>query len=482
MGSFRGYVSLAVLFAVLAAALAGCGSGSSGPIDDGRNGSGPYFHWSCNGDSQCLADRGEATGTVDEYPMDCTDDYDHAYIFWGVAAGISCNEEPDGVAGAPTPAVTLPTIKSYSTASFSQVVINGSDFPTNPDKIAVAFGSTLLEPAFVAATPDKLSVIINLFMQDTSQPFTVYVHGGKVTATSSFGFMNGLNTVAAAPSGALYAAGYSDTLRMSSDGITWNYLNAYKHVDAAYDYQVPTFTGIAASPTVTVLVGALGTILQSTDGVRFTKLSPSPTSEDLNGVIWSGTRFLAFGAGGTIITSTDGTHWTQVKSPTQEDILAAAWNGSEFVVCGGDALVMTSTLGYKGWVVRNASVAAPHNLFGIAWGSGTFVAIGTVTDGSQDYAMVTSPDGVTWTAVTSGVTQGLWGIASSGSEFVAAGSQGAVATSPDGMNWTLVAGVPAHDEDLRAVTYANGSFIAVGDGGTILESPDGVSWTHVSGY
>jgi hypothetical protein len=59
--------------------------------------------------------------------------------------------------------------------------------------------------------------------------------------------------------------------------------------------------------------------------------------------------------------------------------------------------------------------------------------------------------------------------------FVAVGLGGAILTSPDGVSWTLRR--PRDEQRLHGVTYGNGLFVAVGGGGTILTSPDGVSWT-----
>jgi hypothetical protein len=53
--------------------------------------------------------------------------------------------------------------------------------------------------------------------------------------------------------------------------------------------------------------------------------------------------------------------------------------------------------------------------------------------------------------------------------FVAVGSRGAILTSPDGVNWT--AQTSPTSDDLSAVTYGNGTFVAVGYSGTIVTSP-----------
>jgi hypothetical protein len=53
--------------------------------------------------------------------------------------------------------------------------------------------------------------------------------------------------------------------------------------------------------------------------------------------------------------------------------------------------------------------------------------------------------------------------------FVAVGYPGAILTSPDGVTWTQRASGTVGF--LRGVTYGNGTFVAVGDWGAILTSP-----------
>ena len=62
-------------------------------------------------------------------------------------------------------------------------------------------------------------------------------------------------------------------------------------------------------------------------------------------------------------------------------------------------------------------------------------------------------------------------------KFVAVGESGMILTSPDGVTWTAqTSGV---DVFFKSVTYSEpvGKFVAVGEFGMILTSPDGVTWT-----
>lgn len=95
--------------------------------------------------------------------------------------------------------------------------------------------------------------------------------------------------------------------------------------------------------------------------------------------------------------------------------------------------------------------------------------------------ILTSPDGVAWTTRTSGVTNNLYGVVFSGSQFVAVGVDGLVLEAPMAR--------PGHGGSRRrpaatcpfvllGITYANGLFVVAGSEGAILTSPDGITWNQ----
>lgn len=144
-----------------------------------------------------------------------------------------------------------------------------------------------------------------------------------------------------------------------------------------------------------------------------------------------------------------------------------------------------------GWVLGNATADPLDNwhlrasvnkgLWGVAYGNGTFVAVGdefTDTISANSGTIFTSSDGTNWTNRNSGISDNLFGISWVNGIFVTVGWN-TISTSPDGVNWTERYRTPylTCPFPLYSVTYGNGTFVAVGNL-SIFTSIDGINWTH----
>jgi hypothetical protein len=95
-------------------------------------------------------------------------------------------------------------------------------------------------------------------------------------------------------------------------------------------------------------------------------------------------------------------------------------------------------------------------------------------------ALLSSPDGVTWTTRTSGTSVTLHDVAHGDGRYVAVGQGGKILVSDDGVVWTGAASPSSRD--LFAVVHHGDRFFAVGGdysaGAETLESVDGTTWTR----
>jgi len=120
----------------------------------------------------------------------------------------------------------------------------------------------------------------------------------------------------------------------------------------------------------------------------------------------------------------------------------------------------------------------------ITWGNGLFVAVG------NGRKIITSADGMAWSASTPPVASGDWStfnaVTHDGAQFIAVGDTvdsnlmpPVIATSPDGVTWTARAWTPrARLSALVDVTAAGGRITAIGSNGAVVSSIDGgVTWT-----
>ena len=124
------------------------------------------------------------------------------------------------------------------------------------------------------------------------------------------------------------------------------------------------------------------------------------------------------------------------------------------------------------WTARSA-VANQWN--SVTYGNGTFVA---VLSGGPNRVM-TSPDGITWTARSATSAQAWSSVTYGGGTFVAVSLEGGIMSSTDGTTWTSRT-PPQAGRSWNSVTYGNGTFVAVASDEAALgamTSPDGTTWT-----
>ncbi|MGO8676984.1 MAG: hypothetical protein ACLQVX_14060 [Limisphaerales bacterium] len=231
-----------------------------------------------------------------------------------------------------------------------------------------------------------------------------------------------------------------------------------------------------------------GEILTSPDGLNW-RISTCGQVCDLLGIGFGNGTYVA--VGGTpspnsetiILTSPDGAAWTDQAQfaplPPMAPLVSVCYGDGSFVAVGSGyewPEIARSTDGVN-WMAEATNLTQQLDfmrLNEVAYGNGTFVAVGrTLLPEDQPTPILSSPDGVNWTATDSGVPCFLYGVSFLNGVFVAVTGNGLL-TSTNATNWSsLGSGVST---DLGGVLYYKGGFLALGDAGALLRSADGVHW------
>lgn len=254
-----------------------------------------------------------------------------------------------------------------------------------------------------------------------------------------------------------------------------------------------TTTGIFATASTYLGIGAGGSKYQSTNGLSWTAIASTDATHWKNatyafpGLLIQ--KFVAVGTGGAVVYSSDLATFTSGTSGVSQDLNAVASSSNLAVAVGNNGTIVRSTDG-KTWTAAS-SVPSTANLNAVKYitvpTGGLWVAVGA------GGAVFVSSDAATWSAMVSGTTEDLKGVASVDNfvyvnglitgthsySVVAVGNGGKVIQSSDGGTWTTRSlGTSSH---LNAIVSSNGllptnQFMVVGDGGVAFTSPDGVTW------
>jgi len=194
-------------------------------------------------------------------------------------------------------------------------------------------------------------------------------------------------------------------------------------------------------------------------------------------IAYGNRTFVAVGNFGYVKSLTLGGEWQQSRPSSKYYFTAVSYCNDRFVAVGSGGLVVSSTDG-KAWTRLHNSNNNHNELTGVAYGNGTYVAVGKQMKYVKGLTVWYSQDeGLNWTCRNISLTEGfdLYGVAFGKGKFAAVGSNGAIFTSEDGIDWTKCDSIGS-GITLNGISYINGSFIALGTGGTILTSSDGITW------
>lgn len=163
--------------------------------------------------------------------------------------------------------------------------------------------------------------------------------------------------------------------------------------------------------------------------------------------------------------------WSPVGPATLgRDVIALAASPARLVALTDTSGLLWSDDG-ETWQ-HPSSVVPVHHIERLAYGNGAFVGVGN--------GALRSTDGITWTYHRVPLSR-FTALGFNGSRFIAAGPvTPTLMTSTDGMTWTAVNNAPSSFGSTAYVTTGNGIVLAHGTSGTLMRSADGVTWQSLS--
>jgi photosystem II stability/assembly factor-like uncharacterized protein len=228
---------------------------------------------------------------------------------------------------------------------------------------------------------------------------------------------------------------------------------------------------------------------------------------DITGSLWDGEKFFVAGQkyelvgnqyvnAGVISTSADGSTWSQVYlNTTKGKLHSLAKGGQTYIAVGNAGQIVRSTSGGASGTWAPVSSPTTLTLTGVAYGSGTFIAVGYGNDYTP--VVLSSTNGSTWADITARV--GFTGtpqipcyfdqVAYLHDRFVFSGYNFGLRYSTDG-GQTFTRAFPenlGYLDHTPALAYGDGMWLASGDNhlaGKVgqpvdLFSTDGTNWVRL---
>ena len=215
--------------------------------------------------------------------------------------------------------------------------------------------------------------------------------------------------------------------------------------------------------------GSQGSNIWISDDPRTVPFEAVWLSADIYDVVYQDSKWISVGRDGSIFAFDPiNKSKTKITSPTTSWLRQVHFQQSKFVAVGDGGTIITSQDGLT-WTAQTSGAA--NNLNGVYFdGVGTWVAVGS---GGQ---ILTSSDAITWTQATSGTTSILNDVFFQDSKWVVVGASGVTVSSSDAVTWTV--GSVGSTIQLNGIHFQNQLWVAVGLSGRIYHSTDAVTWTQ----
>lgn len=239
--------------------------------------------------------------------------------------------------------------------------------------------------------------------------------------------------------------------RSSDGGLTWSSLSVTNSDLYGIAYGAGKFVAIRSY---------FNSLISSDDGLSFSVIASMP----FNGSSWlsicfgNGVFCVLPSAGTVCCTSPDGTTWT-AGTVVSRSWVAVQWGGTVFCAIAKNTNISATSSDGRTWT-EHSTMPSTTAWEDLAWNGSVFVAVGAAGVGA------TSPDGVTWTAITLPGGLGYFEVEALGAFLVATASSSTQAaySNDNGVTWTQFS-MPS-SQDWKALIASNGFFVAAGRAST----------------
>ena len=369
----------------------------------------------------------------------------------------------------------------------------GAQSPGNPEGLrAVGFASTNTGAVWAWRHPwptgNSLRGVVygtNTYMAVGNQGTVVSAPDGMQWTQQDSGTASALNSVAYGNGRFVVVGGFdtglvrTNVVITSPDGRAWTLRDSGSTnilLGAAYGKGLFVAVGTGDAPASSV-------IMTSPDGVAW-KTRDQGSFGELRAIAYGNGLFVAVGMRGSIVTSLDGLQWTLQNNGDPASLNGIAYGNGTYVAVGDGAKVLTSPDATT-WATQSSDLDPHGDLLAVAYANGVFAAVGRLD--AVTALAATSPDGTTWTPLSLGDAEPLYGVAFGPNGFCAVGDHDTLLTSTTGAVWT-----PRRigtTLTVRDVTFGGGTYVAVGglaslsgepatnSSATVLTSTNGLNWT-----
>lgn len=218
--------------------------------------------------------------------------------------------------------------------------------------------------------------------------------------------------------------------------------------------------------------------------LRTIPIQPSGTSLSLDCGVYGGGVIVA-GGSGAFYKSENGVEWQTGDDFPFWDARGIAYGAGTFVSVGYVTNpTLTSYYSVNGLNWNTASMPSSNKWTSVAFGNGKFVAV------SGDFSQVSnvaaySTDGINWNASTLPATDEWTRVVYGGNVFVACNDSIPAAYSTDGINWTSTPLYSTGGADANKLAYGNGIFVGIsGNASTydnrVTYSNNGINWNVIT--